>query len=212
MLATKNWLFGDRHPSHSWSRPPAARPCGGNRQYPGQPGAERQGVSIIIAGHGQVAVAGGNQTGKDQAATATRWSSPECIRFASMDTPELHRAHCDPELRLGLLAKRRMVELLAPGKLIVHPGDPRRPAERPLWPDAVTIKVKGKDVGEILIADIADPRTSGIPKLIRKISCCAAASCHRPKGAVQARSCQTKAAIQGPVGDISFGSNSDETA
>ncbi|WP_195175455.1 hypothetical protein [Mesorhizobium sp. INR15] len=43
-------------------------------------------------------------------------------RVANIDAPDIHHYGCDAELRLGLLAKRRMVELLNSGPVAVHRG------------------------------------------------------------------------------------------
>ncbi|RWL23164.1 MAG: hypothetical protein E5X64_32915 [Mesorhizobium sp.] len=57
------------------------------------------------------------------------------IRIANIDAPEIRDFHCDAERRLGLVAKRRMAELLASGEVVVHPGDPRNGRLKgPLWP------------------------------------------------------------------------------
>lgn len=46
------------------------------------------------------------------------------IRIANIDAPEIERYKCDAELRLGLVAKKRMAELLDSGPVTVHEGDP----------------------------------------------------------------------------------------
>ncbi|MCF6112290.1 thermonuclease family protein [Mesorhizobium muleiense] len=76
------------------------------------------------------------------------------IRIANIDAPEIHRFHCDAERRLGLVAKRRVAELLASGQVTVHPGDPDsgRLTDR-YGRTLATIEVNGRDVGEILIAE-----------------------------------------------------------
>lgn len=76
------------------------------------------------------------------------------IRIANIDAPELHQAKCDAEHRLAEVAKARMAELLASGKVEVHPGDPLdgRLKDRH-GRTLATISVDGRDVGEIMIAE-----------------------------------------------------------
>lgn len=76
------------------------------------------------------------------------------IRIANIDAPEIHHFHCDAELRLGLVAKRRMAELLNSGPVTMHPGDPRNGRIKDRYGRTLaTIEVDGKDVGEIMIAE-----------------------------------------------------------
>lgn len=42
------------------------------------------------------------------------------IRIANIDAPEIHHFQRDAELRLGLVAKRRMVELLNSWPVTIH--------------------------------------------------------------------------------------------
>ena len=83
------------------------------------------------------------------------------IRIVNIDTPEIHHAHCDAELRLGLVAKRRMIELLVLGKVTAHPGDPLDGRLKDRYGRTLaTIEVDGRDVGEIMIAErLARPWT-----------------------------------------------------
>lgn len=78
----------------------------------------------------------------------------ERIRIANIDAPELHQAKCDAEHRLAVVAKARMIALLASGEVVVHPGDPKdgRLKDRH-GRTLATITVDGKDVGEIMIAE-----------------------------------------------------------
>lgn len=57
------------------------------------------------------------------------------IRIANIDAPEIHDYRCAAELRLGMLAKRRMVALLASGAVVVH--------EKPAAPFGTTGKHEG---------------------------------------------------------------------
>jgi micrococcal nuclease len=78
----------------------------------------------------------------------------ERIRIANIDAPELHRAGCDAERRLALVAKARMAELLASGALAVHVGDPKDGRIRDRYGRTLaTITVDGRDVGDILVAE-----------------------------------------------------------
>ncbi|MER8427854.1 thermonuclease family protein [Mesorhizobium sp. M1403] len=83
------------------------------------------------------------------------------IRVANIDAPEIHDYHCDAELRLGLVAKRRLVELLASGPVTVHPGDPKSGRLKDRYGRTLaTIDVDGQDVGAILIGEgLARPWT-----------------------------------------------------
>lgn len=85
-----------------------------------------------------------------------RWRA---VRIANIDTPEIGRAKCDAEKRLGRVAKRRLAELMAAGEFTLHRGDPvdGRTKDRH-GRTLATIEVNGRDVGEILIAeDLARP-------------------------------------------------------
>ncbi|RUV98341.1 thermonuclease family protein [Mesorhizobium sp. M5C.F.Ca.IN.020.14.1.1] len=83
------------------------------------------------------------------------------IRIANIDAPEIRDFHCDAERRLGLVAKRRMVELLASGPVTVHPGDPKSGRLKDRYGRMLaTIEVDGRDVGEIMIGEgLARPWT-----------------------------------------------------
>lgn len=76
------------------------------------------------------------------------------VRIANIDAPEIRHYHCDAELRLGLVAKRRMAELLASGTVAMLEGDrdSGRLTDR-YGRTLATIEVDGRDVGEIMIAE-----------------------------------------------------------
>lgn len=84
------------------------------------------------------------------------------IRIANIDAPEIHQYKCDAELRLGLIAKKRMAELLEGGPIVVHEGDPAsgRLVDR-YGRMLATIEVDGKDVGEMMIAEGLARRWTG---------------------------------------------------
>ncbi|HEV2501500.1 MAG TPA: thermonuclease family protein [Mesorhizobium sp.] len=78
----------------------------------------------------------------------------ERIRIANIDTPEIHHAQCDAEQRLGLVAKRRLTELLASGKVEVLRGDPDSGRLKDRYGRTLAIlSVDGKDVGGILVEE-----------------------------------------------------------
>ena len=81
------------------------------------------------------------------------------IRIANIDAPETRGAQCDAERRLGMIAARRLQELLTGGHIAVISGDPvsGRKVDRH-GRQLATILVDGRDVGEILIEeDLARP-------------------------------------------------------
>lgn len=75
-------------------------------------------------------------------------------RIANIDAPELRHAQCDAERRLAVVAKRRLTELLASGKVEVTVGDPQtgRTFDR-FNRILATITVDGRDVGRTLVAE-----------------------------------------------------------
>jgi len=76
----------------------------------------------------------------------------ERIRIANIDTPEIHEAQCDAELRLGKVAARRLAELLKSGQIDVQVGDPETGRTKDRFGRTLaTISVNGRDVGETLI-------------------------------------------------------------
>lgn len=85
----------------------------------------------------------------------------ERVRIANIDTPEIHHAQCDAERRLGLLAKKRMAELLASGQIVLHRGDPGTGRMKDRHGRTLaTIDVAGRDIGEIMISEgLARPWT-----------------------------------------------------
>lgn len=82
------------------------------------------------------------------------------VRIANIDAPEIHDYHCDAELRLGMLAKRRMAELLAGGAVVLHEGDHGRMVDR-YGRMLATVEAGGKDVGETLVAEGLARRWTG---------------------------------------------------
>ncbi|GGB00840.1 nuclease [Brucella endophytica] len=79
----------------------------------------------------------------------------ERIRIANVDAPEISRPKCDAERRLGLVAKRRLAELLAAGEPVIKRGDPDSGRIKDRYGRTLaTITVNGKDVGEALISEM----------------------------------------------------------
>lgn len=78
----------------------------------------------------------------------------ERIRIANIDTPEIQRSQCDAERRLGLVAKRRLAQLVGEGGITIKRGDPAtgRQTDRHGRTLAL-ISVNGRDVGRVLIAE-----------------------------------------------------------
>lgn len=115
-------------------------------------------------------------------------------RIANIDAPELRHAQCDAERRLALVAKRRLTELLASGRIEVTVGDPHtgRTFDR-FNRILATITVDGRDVGKTLVAeDLARPwegkRRSWCtpdpgPTPDEAVPCRAGNSLHTPMGA-----------------------------
>jgi endonuclease YncB( thermonuclease family) len=78
----------------------------------------------------------------------------EAVRIANIDTPEIHRAKCDAEKLLGLVAKRRLVELLSKGDVTINRGDPGSGRLKDRHGRTLaTLEVAGNDIGEIMIAE-----------------------------------------------------------
>ena len=76
------------------------------------------------------------------------------IRIANIDSPETRTAKCDAERRLGLVAKRRLAELLGGGDILLTPGDPQDGRVTDMHGRVLaTLSVAGRDVGEILIEE-----------------------------------------------------------
>lgn len=75
-------------------------------------------------------------------------------RIANIDAPELRHAKCDAERRLAMVAKRRLAELLASGRMVVTVGDPATGRTFDRYNRILaTIAVDGRDVGRILIEE-----------------------------------------------------------
>lgn len=83
------------------------------------------------------------------------------VRLANIDAPEIRHPKCEAELQLGLVAKRRMTELLGSGEIVVSPGDPKDGRLMDKYGRTLAIvTVDGRDVGQILIAEgLARPWT-----------------------------------------------------
>jgi micrococcal nuclease len=75
----------------------------------------------------------------------------ERYRLLDIDAPEIHRAQCDAERRLGKLAKRRLEALLEAGPVAFHP-DP--PTERDKYGRLLAhLVVNSEDVACVLIRE-----------------------------------------------------------
>lgn len=86
----------------------------------------------------------------------------EHIRIANIDTPEILHAQCDAEKRLGLVAKRRMGELLLSGALTISRGDPADGRMKDRYGRTLAIVlVDGVDVGETLVSEGLARRWTG---------------------------------------------------
>jgi endonuclease YncB( thermonuclease family) len=80
-----------------------------------------------------------------------RWNQ-EPIRLEGIDAAEIHHAKCEAERRLGILAKRRLEQLLGSGPVDIRRNSyPKRPDRyrRTL----AHVLVAGEDVGCILIKE-----------------------------------------------------------
>lgn len=83
----------------------------------------------------------------------------ERIRIYNIDTPEIHTAKCDAERRLGLVAKRRMQDMLDGGNPQIIRGDHGRMTDR-YGRTLARLEVKGNDLGEMLVGEgLARPWT-----------------------------------------------------
>ena len=109
-----------------------------------------------------------------------RWNQ-EPIRLEGIDAAEIHHAKCEAERRLGILAKRRLEQILGSGPVDIRRNSyPKRPDRyrRTL----AHVLVAGEDVGCILIKEgYARPWTG------RREDWCK--SLDRRDGAVDALSC-----------------------
>lgn len=76
----------------------------------------------------------------------------EHIRILNIDAPEIGHPKCDAELRLGLVAKRRMQALIEGGVVTLERGDNGRMTDR-YGRSLARVLVDGKDAGEMLISE-----------------------------------------------------------
>jgi endonuclease YncB( thermonuclease family) len=70
------------------------------------------------------------------------------IRILSIDTPETFRSRCDNELKLGLAAKQRLVELLGSGEVSYTPDGVDR-----FGRTLATVYAGEVDVGDVLLKE-----------------------------------------------------------
>jgi endonuclease YncB( thermonuclease family) len=83
----------------------------------------------------------------------------ETIRILNIDAPELRESKCDAELRLGLVAKHRLSQLLKGGEINLLRGDGNRITDR-YGRTLARVRVEGADVGEVLVSErLARPWT-----------------------------------------------------
>lgn len=79
----------------------------------------------------------------------------ERIRIANIDAPEIGHPKCDAERRLGLVARKRLAELLGSGQVDVEKGDPESGRIKDRYGRTLAlVYVDGKDVGETLIEEL----------------------------------------------------------
>lgn len=78
--------------------------------------------------------------------------SDETIRILNIDTPEIRHAQCDAERRLGLVAKKRLEELLLAGEIEITRGDGKRMTDK-YGRTLAVLSVEGDDIGEELIGE-----------------------------------------------------------
>lgn len=76
----------------------------------------------------------------------------EHVRILNIDAPEIGHPKCDAELRLGLVAKRRMQALIEAGPVTLERGDKGRMKDR-YGRSLARVMVNGQDVGETLISE-----------------------------------------------------------
>lgn len=78
----------------------------------------------------------------------------ETYRIANIDAPEIKSAKCDAEARLALVAKRRLEQILASGKVKIISGDPATGRMRDRHNRILArIFVNGRDVGDTLVME-----------------------------------------------------------
>lgn len=76
------------------------------------------------------------------------------VRIANIDAPEIKSAKCDAEARLALVAKRRLEQILASGKVKIIVGDPATGRMRDRHNRILArIFVNGRDVGDTLVME-----------------------------------------------------------
>lgn len=76
----------------------------------------------------------------------------ERVRIANIDAPEITGAKCDAERRLGLVAKRRLQELLSAPGVEMERGDPKSGRMKDRYGRTLaTVYMDGLDIGQILI-------------------------------------------------------------
>lgn len=78
--------------------------------------------------------------------------SGEHVRILNIDAPEIGHPKCDAELRLGLVAKRRMQALIEGGAVTLQRGDNGRMKDR-YGRTLARVIVNGQDAGERLISE-----------------------------------------------------------
>ncbi|WP_445558063.1 thermonuclease family protein [Ochrobactrum sp. A-1] len=79
----------------------------------------------------------------------------ERIRIANIDAPEIGHPKCDAERRLGLVARKRLAELLGSGQVDIEKGDPESGRIKDRYGRTLAlVYVDGKDVGETLIEEL----------------------------------------------------------
>lgn len=76
----------------------------------------------------------------------------EHIRILNIDTPEIHHAGCDAELRLGLVAKARTEALIHSGQVDLQRGDHGRMKDK-YGRTLELVFIDGVDLGETLIEE-----------------------------------------------------------
>lgn len=78
--------------------------------------------------------------------------SGEHIRILNIDAPEIGHPKCDAELRLGMVAKRRMQEVIEGGQVSLERGDKGRLKDR-YGRSLARVFVDGQDAGEVLVKE-----------------------------------------------------------
>ena len=79
----------------------------------------------------------------------------ERIRIANIDAPEIGHPKCDAERRLGLVARKRLAELLGSGQVDIERGDPKSDRIKDRYGRTLAlVYIDGKDAGETLIEEL----------------------------------------------------------